>query len=95
MASEVYRRNSKQVGKLVMERQALITRLLNYEADEVAQIGHALVILRENDSVDVSNDEVGQVWERVSKAIDIKFSDYEDHDAWKLEAELSAAYRYE
>lgn len=78
-----------------MERQALITRLLSYEDNEVAAIGHALEILRERDSVELSNEDIGQVWERVSKAIDIKLSDYDDHDAWKLEAELSAAYRYE
>ena len=76
-----------------MNRQALISRLHGYE--QLSEIAHAIEILASSRGEDLSNSEIGDVWERVSKAIDIKFSDDEEHDAWTLEAELSAAYQCE
>ena len=76
-----------------MNRSNMKERLERYEATDVPEIGHALEILNASSSDEVSNDEIGDIWERVSKAIDHKFSDDDDHDAWKLEAELAAAYK--
>lgn len=76
-----------------MNRDNLKERLQSYDAADIPEIGHALDILNGSSSDEVSNDEVGDIWERISKAIDHKYSDDENHDAWKLEAELAAAYK--
>lgn len=76
-----------------MNREDLIERLRSYDAINVPEIGHALEILNSSDSGEVTNEEIGDVWERVSKAIDHEYSGDDDHDAWKLEAELAAAYK--
>ncbi len=54
---------------------------------------HCFEILSASDSENLSNDEIGDIWERISKAIDVNFSDDENHDAWVLEDELSKAYK--
>tara|TARA_B100000446_G_C10522220_1_gene330734 strand:+ start:257 stop:499 length:243 start_codon:yes stop_codon:yes gene_type:complete len=76
----------------VIERTALVNRLKSYENSPV-EIKHALDILAASDKEYVSNDDIGDIWERVSKAIDNTFSNDENHDAWKLELELSKAYK--
>jgi hypothetical protein len=76
----------------MIERSALINRLKSYE-NAPTEISHALETLAQNDSEYVSNDEIGEVWERVSKAIDNTFSDDDKHDAWTLEIELSKAFK--
>jgi hypothetical protein len=76
----------------VIERLALKNRLKSYENAPV-EIDHALETLSKTNTEFVSNDDVGNIWERVSKAIDNTFSDDEEHDAWKLEKELSKAYK--
>jgi hypothetical protein len=76
----------------MIERIALKDRLKSYK-DSPAEINHALEILAQDDSEFVSNNDIGNIWERVSKAIDKTFSDDENHDAWKLEFELSKAYK--
>ncbi|MFK5949620.1 MAG: hypothetical protein QM500_12715 [Methylococcales bacterium] len=78
-----------------MNRQDLIERLLSYQASDVIEIIHALEILQENNFEALTNEEIGLVWERVSKSIDIKFSDDEKHDVWLLETELAKAYSHE
>ena len=77
----------------MIERVALKNRLEGYENSPV-EIGHALEIINQSSSELVSNDDIGCIWERVSKAIDVTFSDDEFHDAWKLELELSKAYKH-
>jgi hypothetical protein len=76
-----------------MNRDSLKERLQSYDAAGVPEIGHALDILNGSSSDEVSNGDIGDIWERISKAIDHKYSDDENHDAWKLEAELAAAYK--
>lgn len=76
----------------MIERKMLIVRLESYQEQPV-EIKHALDILDESNSEFVSNNDIGSIWERISKAIDIKYSDDENHDAWKLELELSKAYK--
>jgi predicted amino acid racemase len=76
-----------------MNRQNLIERLKTYDATNVPEVGHSLEMLESSSEEEISNDEIGDVCERVSKAIDHKYSDDENHDAWKLEAELVAAYK--
>ena len=49
--------------------------------------------LAASDTEYVSNDDIGDIWERVSRVIDSAFSDDENHDAWKLELELFKAYK--
>jgi hypothetical protein len=75
----------------VFERTTLINQLKGYESAP-AEIKHALDTLTKNDSEIVSNTEIGDIWERVSKAIDTTFSDDDKHDAWTLELELSETY---
>jgi hypothetical protein len=76
----------------MIERIALKNRLESYKNSPV-EINHALESLDQSDSEFVSNDDIGIIWERVSKAIDKTFSDDANHDAWKLELELSKAYK--
>lgn len=76
-------------------RDQLLARIKAYSADDIAEIKHVLEILSESDEVELSNKEIGQVWERISKALDVRFSDDENHDAWSLESELSKAYKYD
>tara|TARA_B100002003_G_C14105441_1_gene531713 strand:+ start:249 stop:482 length:234 start_codon:yes stop_codon:yes gene_type:complete len=76
-----------------MNRSYLKKRLEGYDTKDVPEIEHALEILNSSDSDEVSNDEIGDIWERVSKAIDHKYSDDDDHDAWQLETELAKAYK--
>ncbi|MBL0710605.1 MAG: hypothetical protein JJV99_06280 [Colwellia sp.] len=76
----------------MIERKALVNRLKSYENSPV-EIKHALDILAASDKEYVSNDDIGDIWERVSKAIDNTFSNDEKHDAWKLELKLSKAYK--
>ncbi len=71
---------------------ALVNRLKSYE-DSPVEIKHAQEILSASDTEYISNDDIGDIWERVSRAIDSAFSDDENHDAWKLELELSKAYK--
>ncbi len=89
--SKVFGTALKGVDTMI-ERSALIKRLKGYD-NAPAEINHALETLAKNNSEFVSNDDIGDVWERVSKAIDNTFSDDDSHDAWKLELELSKAYR--
>jgi hypothetical protein len=76
-----------------MDRHELIERLKTYNSVGVPEVGHALDILSKSQESCVSNEDIGDIWERISKAIDHKYSNDEEHDAWKLEAELAAAYR--
>jgi hypothetical protein len=76
----------------MIERFALINRLKGYE-NAPTEISHTLETLAQNDSEFVSNDDIGDVWERVSKAIDNTFSDDDNHDSRTLELELSKAFK--
>lgn len=57
------------------------------------EVNHAIEILDSSNAVDVSNAEIGDLWERISKAIDHHICDDENHDAWTLELELSSIYQ--
>jgi hypothetical protein len=74
-----------------MNRQGLIERLKTYDATNVPEVSHSLEILESSSEEAVSIDEIRDLWERVSKAIDHKYSNDKNHDAWKLETELAAA----
>jgi len=76
-----------------MNRKALLARILSYECNDLSYINHVIEILNASESEEISNDEIGDIWERISKALDVKFSDDSDHDAWALELELSKAYK--
>jgi predicted amino acid racemase len=76
-----------------MKRQDLIERLKAYDSEGVPEVGHALELLAKSSEYSVSNEEIGDVLDRVSKAIDRKYSDDDAHDAYSLEAELAAAYQ--
>jgi hypothetical protein len=80
-----------EVG-VMMDREALICRLSSYENAPV-EIGHALETLGQRETKTVSNEDIGFIWERVSKAIDSVFSDDAQHDAWQLEQALAQAYK--
>ena len=67
----------------MMERAAPVKRLQSYP-DAPAEIEHVLERLSQSNSRFVSNEDIGAVWERVSKALDITFSDDENDDAWAL-----------
>jgi hypothetical protein len=77
-----------------MNRKILIERLKKYDATNVPEIEHSLEILDSSKEENISNDEIKNIWERISKAIDHKYSDDESHDAWVLEEELSKEYKY-
>lgn len=74
-----------------MNRASLIQRLMPYKASK--PIKHALDRLVEVNDDTVSNDVVGDVWERVSVAIDNDFSDDTNHPMWSIEFDLSQAYK--
>jgi hypothetical protein len=76
-----------------MKRKALLDRIISYDSNDLSYIKHAIDILNTSDNEDITNDEIGDIWERISKALDVKFSDDESHDAWALESELSKAYQ--
>ena len=78
-----------------MNREILKSRIKEYDASNLMPVTHALAIIEENNSIDLTNTEIGIIWEYISKAIDISFSDDDNHDAWKLEVELKEAYRHE
>lgn len=78
-----------------MERQSLKKRIESYNAPDLLEIKHALEIIDTSSSDLLSNEDIGNVWHRISQAIDIRFSDDENHDAFALETELKNAYQYE
>lgn len=69
-----------------MNRKALVERLLPLKHYRNIQV--ALQILAESGSETLSNEEIGRVWEQVSQSVD-----HELHPAWKIELELSQAYK--
>jgi hypothetical protein len=68
-----------------IKRKSLIERLKSWDDKGAPEVGLAIDLLESSESELVSKDEAGDVWERISKAIDHKYSDDEEHDAWKLE----------
>lgn len=76
-----------------MKRKDLLDRVVSYKSNELDYIKHIIEILNSSENEEITNKEIGDIWERVSKAIDVKFSDDENHDAWILEDELSKAYQ--
>lgn len=78
-----------------MERKALKKRIESYNALDMFEIKHAIEIIGSSNKELLSNEEIGNVWHRISQALDVRFSDDEKHDAWSLEAELKNAYQYE
>lgn len=87
------RLNEIQDDACFVNRKLLITRLKSYDRNELSYIKHCFEILSASDSENLSNDEIGDISERISKAIDVSFSGDENHDAWALEDELSKAYK--
>lgn len=76
-------------------REQLKTRIKAYLADDLVEVSHALDILSQSEDLELSNKEIGQVWERISKAVNVHFYNNEKHDAYLLEVELSKAYKYD
>lgn len=74
-----------------MLRSKLIAKLKPYK--EQTQISHALEILSQSNDEIVENEDIEDVWERVSKSIDCTFSDDEEHPIWALEEELASLYK--
>ena len=82
----------KAKQEALIERSVLINRLKSYENSPI-EINQAIETLAQNDSEFVSNDDIDDVWEYVSRAIDNTFSDDDNHDAMKLQLELSKAFK--
>lgn len=76
-----------------MKRAPLLQSLSPFKFQRNIEI--AIEILKKSDSEDLTNDEIGSVWEWVSKALDHEFSDDENHPTWKLELELAQTYQRE
>ncbi len=76
---------------LGVTRSELLKRLEPYKTQR--DIGLAIETLSESDSEILSNNEIGCVWEWVSRSLDHDFSDDENHPYWSLELELSKAYK--
>lgn len=74
-----------------MKRAAILQRLEPFKPQRDIEL--AIETLKECESEELSNDEIGRVWEWVSKSIDHEFSNDENHPAWKLELELAQAYK--
>jgi hypothetical protein len=74
-----------------MKRSELVKRLKPFKHQRNIEL--ALEGLQSVDSENVSNEEIGDTWHWVSKALDVEFSDDENHPTWQLEQELSIAYK--
>lgn len=72
--------NKSGRGIDMINRTALINRLKGYD-NAPLEIEHALETLSESNTEFVSNEHIGEIWERVSKAIDNTFSNDDEHDA--------------
>ena len=70
-----------------MKRYELIEKLKPF-ADE-SNISYAIEVLTKNDGDVVSNDDIGSIYEAVSKSLDHTFSDDDDHPMWDIETDLS------
>jgi hypothetical protein len=76
-----------------MNRQSLIGRLKTYDTTDVPEVGHSIEILESSSEEKISKDEIRDVLELVCKALDHKYLDDDNHDAWKLETDLATAYK--
>ncbi|PSV01073.1 hypothetical protein [Photobacterium kishitanii] len=74
-----------------MKRAVVLQRLEPFKFQRDIEL--AIETLNESDSEDLTNDEIGSVWEWVSKALDHEFSDDENHPTWKLDLDLSQTYK--
>lgn len=74
-----------------MKRAVIKQRLIPYKSQ--MDIKLAIETLNETDNEDLTNDEIGIIWEYVSKSLDHKFSDNENHPIWQLELDLAQTYK--
>lgn len=75
----------------MMNRKEILECLVPFKFQKDIEL--AIQILNESVSENLTNDEIGKVWELVSKSLDHKFSDDENHPIWRLELDLSKAYK--